>query len=80
MKKVTGDRASEHYQGRLPEYTTMSRRPGIGQGWYEKFKADVYPHDRIIVRGNPSRPPRFYDSLLQREDPALISQLKIARN
>lgn len=79
MKKVTGDGAAEHYKGRLPEYTTMSRRPGIGQGWYEKFKADVYPHDRVVVRGNSSRPPRFYDNLLQREDPSTLALLKINR-
>lgn len=79
MKKVTGDRASEHYAGRQPEYTTMSRRPGIGQGWYAKFKADVYPHDRVIVRGHATRPPRFYDNLLEREDPSTLALLKIAR-
>src|SRR6185436_16893236 len=58
MKKVTGVRAEEHYQGRRPEYTTMSRRPGIGKGWYEKFKTDVYPRDRVVVRGVHTRPPR----------------------
>lgn len=79
LKKVTGDKSEEHYQGRQPEYTTMSRRPGIGHGWYEKFKTDVYPHDRIIVRGNPTRPPRFYDNLLGREDRSTLELLKIKR-
>lgn len=79
LKKVTGERAPEHYGLRTPEYTTMSRRPGIGKNWYDKFKADVYPHDRIVVRGNPTRPPRFYDNLLGREDPSALSLLKIAR-
>lgn len=79
LKKVTGDRAAEHYSGRTPEYTTMSRRPGIGQRWYEKYKSDVYPHDRVIVRGVPTRPPRFYDNLLQREDPSTLALLKLKR-
>ena len=30
VKKVTGERAEAYYVGRKPEYTTMSRRPGIG--------------------------------------------------
>lgn len=79
MKKVTGDRAKDHYQGRTHEYSTMSRRPGIGKGWYEKFKADVYPSDRVVVRGVFTRPPRFYDSLLGREDRSTIEFLKIKR-
>lgn len=79
MKKVTGARAVDHYQGRQPEYTTMSRRPGIGARWYAQFKGDVYPRDKVIVRGVPSRPPRFYDGLLGREDPALLALLKITR-
>jgi len=79
MKKVTGVGAQVHYKGRKPEYTTMSRRPGIGKGWYEKFKADIYPLDRLIVRGHPSRPPRYYDNLLAREDRSTFELLKIER-
>lgn len=79
LKKVTGERAEAHYRSRKPEYITMSRRPGIGKGWYEKFKADVYPRDRVIVRGFPSRPPRAYDNWLGAEDPSLLASLKIKR-
>ena len=35
--------AEQHYKGREPEYVVMSRRPGIGRGWLEKFTSDVYP-------------------------------------
>ena len=51
MKKITGDKAASHYNGRLPEYTTMSRRPGIGRAWYDKFKSDCYPSDELVIRG-----------------------------
>lgn len=78
-KKVTGDRAEAFYKGRKPEYATMSRRPGIGKGWYEKFKTDVYPLDRVVIRGNSTRPPRFYDRLFGREDPSTLALLKIER-
>lgn len=79
LKKVTGERAEAHYRSRKPEYITMSRRDGIGKGWYEKFKADVYPRDRVVVRGFPSRPPRFYDNLLGAEDASTLALLKIER-
>lgn len=79
MKKITGEKAESHYAGRAPEYVTMSRRPGIGSTWYDKYKSDVYPLDRINVRGSVVRPPRFYDSLLGREDPSTLALLKINR-
>jgi len=79
MKKITGEKAEQHYAGRKPEYTTMSRRPGIGKGWYEKFKTDIYPRDGVIVRGHKSRVPRFYDNLLADEDPLMLEKLKDIR-
>ena len=86
VKKITGAKADEHYVDkstgliREPEYATMSRRPGIGAGWFEKYKADVYPSDEVVSRGHGSKPPRYYDQLLGREDPELLEQMKAARN
>lgn len=60
-KKVTGDAAEAHYGGRKPEYTTMSRRPGIGKGWFDRWKFDVYPRDLMVLRGRQVRPPKYYD-------------------
>ncbi len=51
------------------EYVTMSRRPGIGRGWFEKFGTEVFPSDEVIVRGKSCKPPRFYDYLHDLEDP-----------
>ncbi len=78
MKKATGPLAAEKY-GRVdeetgdvsfvrPEYVTMSRRPGIGSKWFERFKSDVYPSDEVVHEGKRYRPPRFYDLLLDDEE------------
>lgn len=85
-KKVTGARAESHYEeldpvtgefvDRKPEYTTMSRRPGIGKGWLEKFKSDVYPWDFVILRGKKVRPPKFYDQVLSERE---LAELKARR-
>lgn len=45
----------------IPEYTVMSRRPGIGQGWYKKFGEETYRDDYIIERGVKMQPPKYYD-------------------
>lgn len=79
MKKVTGEKADDHYNGRRPEYVTMSRRPGIGRGWYDKYRFDVYPLDRVVVNGKETRPPRFYDRLLEKDDRSCLEQIKIKR-
>lgn len=64
LKKITGDIALEHYHGRMPEYVTMSRRPGIASGWLEKYYNDVYPHDYVVIRdGIKCRPPKYYDNI-----------------
>jgi hypothetical protein len=66
LKKVTGDAAEEHYQGRKPEYITMSRRPGIGRDWYDRFKDDLYNYDKCVVKDSfVAKPPKYYDKLLE---------------
>jgi hypothetical protein len=80
MKKVTGEKAAEHYCGRKPEYTTMSRRPGIGKEWFEKFKDDVFPHDYVVVNGKKVRPPKFYDSEFEKLDEVLFKKIKARRS
>lgn len=78
-KKVTGDQAASHYTvtnpetGEIyqlkPEYSTMSRRPGIGASWYALFKIDVFPSDEAVVRGRITKPPKYYLKLLAQQDP-----------
>jgi hypothetical protein len=90
VKKVTGDAATDHYMrvdpatGEItflkPEYTTMSRRPGIGHGWFDKFSTDVFPHDYIVVNGVKQRPPRYYDGLLETTRPYEFDVIKDRRS
>ena len=88
VKKVTGDAAEQHYMrmapdGSLyqlqPEFVNMSRRPGIGTDWYNKYKSDVYPNDVRIVRGVKQRPPKFYDNLYKKEFPSDFEYLQFLR-
>lgn len=49
------------------EFTRMSLKPGIGATWYEKYKKEVFPLDRVVVRGKEMKPPRYYRELLKQE-------------
>lgn len=73
LKKVTGKEAEAHYSrvNKIPEYVTMSRRPGIGKEWFKKYYSDIYEsipgQSRVYIRGDKyGRPPRFYDDLYDR--------------
>lgn len=82
-KKLTGEAGKEAYEGIQPEFVNMSRRPGIGKDWYDEYKADLYPYDEAILQGNNGtrvmRIPRYYDKLLEQEDPLLLESIKEKR-
>lgn len=78
-KKITGPPAAEHYQGRTPEFALMSRMPGIGKPWLDKYFTDVYPKDFFTLNGVKNKPPRYYDDLLKKKNPRLHIKLKEAR-
>lgn len=88
MKKVTGKPSAGHYAvidgngevfDRLPEFTVMSRRPGIGLGWFKKYGAETYAHDSCIVNGKEVRPPRYYDTKFEELDPEALERIKLVR-
>jgi hypothetical protein len=79
LKKIYGDMAEDHYKGRTPEFALMSRRPGIGHDWLKKFNNDVYPKDFFTLNGRKMSPPRYYDKILEKENPDLYMKLKDKR-
>lgn len=79
LKKVVGPGASEHYANRVPEYLTMSRKPGIGRGWIDKFGAGVYRDDSCIVNGAECKPPRYYDNVAEVVRPSVMKKIRYRR-
>lgn len=80
LKKLNIDDKEAHYRGRVPEYITMSRRPGIGHDWISRYLSDVYPSDRVVVRGKLlCLPPRYYDKLYDLTDSAGCASIKESR-
>lgn len=71
LSKVYGRNAEEYYEdvvnlstgevtSRRPPFCTMSRRPGIGAWWFDRFSRDLFPLDAAVVDGARYKVPRYY--------------------
>lgn len=89
LKKVTGADSVEFYRridpgtGEViqlqPPYVTMSLKPGIGKEWYDAFASDVFPSDRVVIRGQEATPPKRYCVWQESSDPEGFAKLKLKR-
>ncbi len=89
-KKINGPDGAIHYYRDcdpetgeayylVPEYITMSRCPGIGKRWFEKFKGDVFPKDFFTLKGVKFKPPEYYDNIYDLENPKAMAKIKYRR-
>jgi hypothetical protein len=90
VKKVTGEMADNHYAviddetGEIlaqkePEYTTMSRRPGIGLKWFEQNWETDCKKDYVTSGGRCIPLPKYYDKKIEEADPYFYDELKATR-
>ena len=65
LKKITGKGADDHYWRVSPvdgspyrvepEFFTMSRRPGLGTAWFDKFGSDAFSASVVVSSPFPNR-------------------------
>lgn len=89
-KKITGPQASDFYlrvhplHGFIcrvrPEFSLMSRKPGIGHGYAIKYQDEIYSTDKVIVRGIEQKPPRYFDQQLTEEQQAALSRERMKQH
>lgn len=85
MKKVTGKNAKAYYEALdlQPEFTQMSRMPGIGREYYEKHKESIYRKialpDKtlyqtsfVLPNGMERTKNNYFDYLMKKEDPEFV--------
>nr|CAI9751296.1 replication initiation protein [Microvirus sp.] len=84
MKKLSGPEASFYeYFNIEPEFSLMSRKPGIARQYYEDHP-DLYEHEFINIStekgGRKFRPPKYYDKLFDLDCPEESAKLKAIRS
>ena len=62
-----------------PEFSLMSRNPGLGQEWICRYFTDVYPSDEIIIEGKKYGVPEYYDKICEEVWPEMLETVKAAR-
>lgn len=62
-----------------PEFVVMSRRPGLGRGWYEKYSSDLFPDDFVVHEGQTYKVPRYYGQQLEAVSPELFESIRDRR-
>lgn len=83
MKKLTGKEAEFYTNFNIqPEFTLMSRKPGIARQYYDDHP-DIYRKEFINVStekgGISFRPPRYFDKLYDLEHPDELEAIKDIR-
>lgn len=86
MKKQTGKGSEIYYEntdektGEIieiqREYTNMSRRPGIGKTWYEKYHKDLYPDNFVVIEGKKLSVPRYYQNQHEKLEYEALQRIK----
>lgn len=91
LGKVHGANAEAHYgdvldlrtgevTARRPEFVVMSRRPGIGAWFYQRFGADMFPGDIAVQDGSTYKVPRYYwEKFKLQADAGLIEEIQYRR-
>lgn len=78
-KKITGPDAAKYYGTNIPEYITMSRRPGIAAVWWELYKDDIRRIDGVIINGKKVMPGKYYDKKFDNIEHKLMLEIKNKR-
>lgn len=84
-KKINGATSDELYasKGQDKEFLRVSRKPGIGKPYYDKYKDTIYKYDNITIKNKEGvincKPPKYFDSLYEKEEPKKFKRIERKR-
>ena len=85
LKKVKGKESDLYYKshGIIPEFSLMSRKPGIAGGYYDMYGDEIYKNDSLQRRfpglDYTPKPPKYFDNLFKEHHPHELELIKTQR-
>lgn len=64
----------------VPEYATMSRRPGLGYEWFRRFGSETLRGGSVIVEGKEKPIPEYYLRLAEQHLPAELEEYQFLQS
>jgi hypothetical protein len=68
-KKLGKEAVIYEKEGVEPEFVRMSRRPGIGRSWLERYSASVFNNGYLWSNGHKVNPPSYYKRIFKANEP-----------
>lgn len=78
MYEIDGKKANEYYEiGQTKPFACMSLKPGIGDNYYQKHKAEIWRQGYIqCTNGKRAQIPRYYEKQMEAENPQRLWRIK----
>lgn len=79
-KKMGEEPEKYHKLGMRPPFCQMSRKPGIGDAYFQEHREEIWKKGYIqLANGKKASIPRFYEKMLKDEDPEKLWEIKRQR-
>lgn len=77
-KKIQGDDTyvKAYYFQRIPEFALMSKKPGIGSAFYEKYTKEIHDTGKIISNRKEISIPLYYKRKIVETAPEVAARIK----
>lgn len=79
VEDFTDEHGIRRIRPMVPEYSTMSKKPGLGYEWIKKNHLEVYRDDKVTIGPWEFHPPKYYDRMFELHRPDLVDDIKANR-
>ena len=78
MYEIDGQKANVYYElGQQKPFACMSLKPGLGDNYYQKHKAEIWRQGYIqCTNGKHAQIPRYYEKMMEAENPQRLWRIK----
>lgn len=78
MYEIDGKKANSYYElGQTKPFACMSLKPGLGDHYYRKHKAEIWRRGYIqCTNGKQAQIPRYYEKQMEKENPERLWRIK----